>query len=385
MLFLTYGSFVDLGWKHIPKILTFQVVLTVVYLLIHKRILFVVAKIDFLKNIGKFKLDKLAYVILCLIFFVIGAQFYYNGFPIIKAFRSDDYDWIGLLRRDAFLYTPGFIKYAAFIVFKAALPFFIVYFFARKRYWILVLVLTVGFFYSINFLEKSIIMSVLMPLTIFATLKKRWFVAVLSFLLIVGHTYILIYATNPEIRPGIAGISLEKDDKYKLTEKEREEANKRNSISVANNLLYHRIFLLPGEMVNNWFEIIPDQKPFLNGKGYRFIAGDDFVDYNQELYAYVYPEFAEKGNQGNVNVACFVYDYANFGWVGLVLAGIVMALIFGFVDGLLKDDFVLSIVINTFPCLFLSSSSYTTLLLTGGWGALILLLVMFKKNFNEKS
>ena len=386
MFFLALGSFIDLGWKHIPKILLFQVFLTIGYVGVNYLIKRKEKDFsDLIKLSGK-KLDLISYSLVVSIVVIISLVFVYtNGFPIVKAFISEDYYWIAELRKKIFRATPILLKYSAFITFKAIIPFLIVYYFSRKNKWMVALLIAIGFLYSINLLNKSIILSVLVPIMIFSAFKRKWILSALSIGLVVLHTYVLIYGTNPEIRPewnlnkGSAG------QEYSLSKEEVAEIKKKSSIKKANNLLVHRVFLLPGEMVNNWFELIPEEKPFLYGDGYRFIAGSDFRDYNQELYKEIYPKFYNLGIRGNVNVASFVYDYANFGWLGLMLSGVVLALIFVFVDWIFRDNFLLTIVFNTFPCLFLSSSSYTTLLVTGGWGTLIVLFVLFKKNFNAEN
>ena len=67
--------------------------------------------------------------------------------------------------------------------------------------------------------------------------------------------------------------------------------------------------ITPGEIVGDWFEIIPNQKPYLNGNGYGFysrLSGGKFQDYTKELYPIIYRENHEKGLSGTVNVAHFM-------------------------------------------------------------------------------
>lgn len=138
--------------------------------------------------------------------------------------------------------------------------------------------------------------------------------------------------------------------------------------------------VVPGKTVGDWFLLIPDEYPFLNGCGYRFarIFGCEFTEYSKVFYPRLYPQYAEKGLKGTVNVATFMYEYSNFGKTGLVLAALIVSLLFLFIQKLFDQDFVWLAVFNFFPALMLSSTSFTTLLFSGGWGLTILLFFIFR-------
>ena len=162
------------------------------------------------------------------------------------------------------------------------------------------------------------------------------------------------------------------------------EVNNRSGLEQILLNLYQRTTVVPGEMVVRWFETVPENKPFLWGSGYRLLAllkGEEFRNYSVELYPLFYPEFAKKGFKGSMNTASFMYDYANFGKIGLVLSGILLALIIVFLHALFGEDFHSKISINAFSILFLSSAAITTTLFSGGWGVMILLyLVLMRSN-----
>jgi len=152
--------------------------------------------------------------------------------------------------------------------------------------------------------------------------------------------------------------------------------------------LYNRVLILPGEIVSEWFRLIPAEKPFLAGDGYRLVAklrGHPFVNYSVDLYKVLYPEYVAQGLNGTVNVASFMYDYANFGTSGLILAGFLLALLLVIMELIFKDDLVGKMSINIFPILLLSSGALTTLLFSGGWGFLILMYYLFLYNNNQKA
>ena len=98
----------------------------------------------------------------------------------------------------------------------------------------------------------------------------------------------------------------------------------------------------------------------------------------------MYPNYAARGIKGNVNVASFMYDYANFGWKGFIISGISIGLLFILIEWLFIDRFILKLSINTIPVFLLSSQAITTALFSGGWGLMLILYFLFikKKDFN---
>ena len=152
--------------------------------------------------------------------------------------------------------------------------------------------------------------------------------------------------------------------------------------------LEKRILIVPGKTITGWFKHIPKDLPYQNGSGYRFakfITKKEYSNYAKELYPLMYPTYAARGLQGNVNVASFMYDYANFGWKGFIISGISIGLLFVFIEWLFMDRFVLKLSINTIPVLLLSSQAITTALFSGGWGLMLLLYFLFRKKegFNK--
>jgi len=100
---------------------------------------------------------------------------------------------------------------------------------------------------------------------------------------------------------------------------------------------------------------------------------------------FFYPEYAKQGIKGSVNTAHFMRSYANFGWWGLPISAILLASFFGFLNNIYrKTNPNLAFSLQIFPLLLLSSGSLLTLLFSGGWG-LILVLIMLspsKDNLN---
>jgi hypothetical protein len=192
------------------------------------------------------------------------------------------------------------------------------------------------------------------------------------------YLYILLYVTNPQLRE--IEIPEEIKNQPALIEEEKDEFEARRN-KMFGYAIYKRVMLVPGKMVSDWFKHIPEHKPFLHGCGYHFLApflGCEFRNYAQELYPLIYPKYAARGIQGNVNVAHFMYDYANFGKTGIFIGGIFMALIIAIFDTVFSFSIVYKFSVNTFYVLMLSSSALTTLLFSGGWGIMLFLFFIFK-------
>jgi hypothetical protein len=109
-----------------------------------------------------------------------------------------------------------------------------------------------------------------------------------------------------------------------------------------------------------------------------------YIDYSKELYPILKPNYAKKGLSGTVNVASFVREYSNFGYLGLFLGGAIIALVLVFIDKIFLgyENFYYSI--NLFPIFLFSSSSILTILFSGGWFVFILLFFIFCKSYNQR-
>jgi hypothetical protein len=194
----------------------------------------------------------------------------------------------------------------------------------------------------------------------------------------------LVMIQNPEIRKS----EVSKKEIVKTNPK----STKTNTNSSFKNILIgleKRILIVPGKTVTGWFKHIPKDLPYQNGSGYRFakvITKKEYSNYSRELYPYMYPSYANRGLKGSVNVASFMYDYANFGWKGFIISGLTLGLLFVFIEWLFIDRLTLKLSINSMPVFLLSSQAITTALFSGGWGLMLLLYFLFRKkeDFNKK-
>ena len=299
-----------------------------------------------------------------------------SGSPLIKAFKSLDYYGIVDLRKSITRDHAFYWNYGLNFSLKAIIPFLILYFHIKGPRWFFYFFVALSSFYALSLLQKSFIVTIFLPLIVYTVYEQKWKILLISMFIIISGIVNIYFATNPVLRGGKPAKSIV------VAEKKGERSKYR--IVVIGKAITKRLAIIPGEMVSEWFENIPSKKPFLFGQGYRFIApflGKEYVSYSLELYPIMKPKYAEKGIKGSVNAASFMYEYANFGWLGLILSGFLLALIFNFVELIFFQHTLLKICLNIFPMLMLSSTSLFTLLLTGGWIINILLFVCFSGSF----
>jgi len=88
-----------------------------------------------------------------------------------------------------------------------------------------------------------------------------------------------------------------------------------------------RIFAVPALVTYSYFELVPGQMDFLYGKTSKVIAyltGSSFFDSANYIYRQEFPTSIESGTSN----ACFVGTaWANFGWCGVILEGLLAGML----------------------------------------------------------
>jgi hypothetical protein len=311
-------------------------------------------------------------------FIFIGIHFASIGeIPIYECWQKTDILETARLRQSITEDGTTWINYGSSFLVKGFLPFILLMLLIQKDWFWFVLMLFVSLFYEINLLQKNYFLLLLSPVILYSLFQRKWIQAgVLSFLVVLG-VYGLIYASNPELR----GIQPSKDNKTEIKLNPKDEFK---SFQAGSSGIINRILIVPGKVVGLWFNNIPSKYPFLYGNGYSFVAKFrhvPLVEYSNDLYAELYPQYAADGLRGSVNTASFMYDYANFGFGGLLLSGVVMAFWLFLLQGLFPSVKIL-FILNLFPIVMLTSTSLLTLLFSGGWLLTVLLFLLFKRKFN---
>jgi hypothetical protein len=295
--------------------------------------------------------------------------FWLGKIPFLEAWQTPLLSEAHLIRKIGSASLPKWLHYASTWSIRAILPASALFFLIKKNKIGFTLSLFVGVLYGLALLQKSLVLWVSIPILVYFLLQRQWIRAILVMAL-TGFLFVLaIFANNPQLHGGV-------NDLRTPTQSEQ----KSSQVSEG---LFKRIFIVPGKTISMWFSHVPKDKPFLYGKDfglYTKLTGQKTADYNLELYPLFYPAYAKQGVKGSVNTAHFMRTYANFGWWGLPLAAALLALFFQLLNIVhRKTQGGLAFSLQIFPLLLLSSGSLLTLLFSGGWGLIILLLFFSPK------
>lgn len=296
-----------------------------------------------------------------------------GGPPIVKALSSSNLKSFCDVRENIHTDSSKIFVYLSSINIKAILPFALFHFIVLNKKKIFIPLILLAGLYGFSMMQKSFMFSVFFPAISYTLIQKKWLLSIsLSSIILIG-VFSLTVLLNKYI-----------DDDEKIV---KVPSNQPPFLFKLSKGLIKRVVIVPGETISQWFNVIPEKKPYLYGDGYPFIAklrARKYIDYSKELYPILKPDYAKKGLSGTVNVASFVREYSNFGYLGLFLGGALIALVLVFIDKMFLgyENFYYSI--NLFPIFLFSSSSILTILFSGGWFVFILLFFIFCKSYNQQ-
>lgn len=413
-IILTIGVVYYSGTKHIDKLILVILSFGFSYYLLSKINLFnKLFHIEIKSNIIK---DHYLFI-LSLSMFLIDI-FFLGGVPVLVSLKADTVSEFCNIRNSIHQDTPILWVYLSNLNMKALLPFSLFHFLYKKNNLLFSLTLVLAIFYAFAMMQKSFILVVLMPALILSIFSKKY---IYSLFMLCSISIIVLFSTYSlnrvidneaemilnESRSVSNQIIEENDHEVGIrVRKSRVENNHGisntnaddssssfNKVNVESEVSFFlkiigglstRIFIIPGSTVNSWFDIIPSKKPFLYGDGYPFLAkirGHEYHNYSKELFPIMKPEYAEKKLIGTVNVASFVREYADFGYFGLILGGLLISLFLVSLDMIFKSFPIPYYALNLFPIFLLSSSSILTLFFSGGWGLIVFLFFIFKHQY----
>ena len=232
-------------------------------------------------------------------------------------------------------------------------------------------------------MQKSYFVTLFIPILIYCLLNKKWVNSLGYFAIPITGILLLVIVTNPNMRTKDKTITSIQQTPNSVSQPDHNyQPVKGSKIKKIAETLSNRIFLIPGKMVSDWFKHIPHDLPYLKGCGYRFLKPftNCYKNYQLELYEIVYPQSYNKGFKGSLNTSSFMYDFANFGIIGLLISALILGFIISFIEVIFVDNIILKFSINAFYILMLSSSAISTLLFSGGWALMIILFGVFRKN-----
>ena len=368
-LLLIFGDVYVYGIKHLNQLVFYFASFVMVYFLMNKFTLkWMLPELKFNQKL------MVKFLIVIGLGIVASHLLSLGGSPAIESLDLMKISEVNMKRKSIGTNSHFIWKYLSSMNIKAILPFLLLILLIEKNkmYWV---VFFIGCFYCFSLMQKSHILSFLIPVLLYTLFKKNWLYALKYGITIAVVIIGLVFVSSPSLRGGINDL--------RKTELKSQKSNDSKIVSIAKSLT-KRIFIMPGEMVGNWFEIIQQKKPFLKGKGYNAfckITKQKYHDYNLELYPVIFPDYANQGIKGSVNSAHFMRGYSNFGNLGLFLSAIMLALMLSVLNIVFQSsNQTMKLCINLFPIFLLSSGSLSTILFSGGWGLLILLFWIFKND-----
>lgn len=309
--------------------------------------------------------------------------------PGFAALWEFDYDTLIRLRKSASSGIPTLFSYIYSFTLRAVVPFAIIYTYLKGKPIQLTLLIFVAFMVAVNGMQKSFYITFFFPLALLLTYEKKYIKAGITVIGIMFSIIFMVYVTNPSLKYSVVRYFINVEKTFEGNPLAQEKIDQLDEISVSEanssaiSAILSRTIFKPGQTVGKWFDAVPSEKPFLRGKGYKLyvlFTGAEYHDYSTEMYPLLYPHYAERGYLGTVNVASFMYDYANWGLAGLPISAFIVALLLLFITVVFAGDTALGIALNTAPVLLLSSTNYTSLLFSGGWGLIILLYFVLLKH-----
>lgn len=394
---LYYSIISESGPKSAPQLLTYAGSLLLSYGLFRKLLFKGDGReaarkdrqaISFIKYPDRFA-DGL--LIVCAIF--IASHFFYLGYvPVADGILSNDYYDIMRIRQSVFFEAPAVFRYLPNIILKSLLPFLLLYYCVvgqKGRFWLSMVIAT---FYGVALMNKMFVVILYAPLMLYLLFNRRFFTAAWIALLPLGALALLVFVQNPQVRPELwtargaatasgkplvieAPTTLEQ-----LVEKKKTQSSAYPALQFVETI-YLRVFVVPGQVVTVWFSNIPQKLPFANGCGYRLIAairGCEFRFFPSLVHDIENPILVREGVRGTMTAASFMEDYANFGNKGLVLSGIVLALLFALIARLFAGNWRWALILNFIPVAMMIELPLSTVLLTGGWATTFLLYPIFR-------
>lgn len=375
LLILTYGVVLTSGTVYLHYLLMIWLVTFTMYFVAKRWLIFPFYKVLRIKFLSENMIGTCLFLTCTLIFIL--DLFFCKGLPILHYKDISTLNEFTELRANIYENTPSLQIYLSSWNIKAFIPFTLIFLYLNKRKLLFTLLLILAVVYALSMMQKSLILSVLFPLIIVGIFQKRVFFVILLLSIslsvimgLVAMTSHYIHNTRVEQPVNTDHLELSLGGKmYRYTYG-----------------IYKRVMIVPGEMVAEWFRVIPKEKPFLNGDGYNFISklrGTTYHDYSTELYPLIRPYYVERGLSGTVNVASFMRGYSNFGMFGLIVSCAIISLFLANLEVIFRDDKNLFIAINCFPIFLLSSGNLLTLLVSGGWIVLICLSILFKNHLTK--
>lgn len=316
---------------------------------------------------------------------------YLGRVPVFAGIRSDDYYDIMRIRQGVFYEASALFRYVPNLLVKSVLPFLLLFYSVTGRRRLFWLTVVLGTFYGLSLLNKLFVVILFAPLILHLCFSGRLYTAARMALIPLAALALLVFVQNPHIRPEFWTPRDKATASGKPLVAEGYVSRKHTESASYPALqfietIYLRVFIVPGEVVTAWFNNIPANLPFAEGCGYRLVAaarGCEFRFHPSLVHDIENPRLVKEGVHGTMTAASFMEDYANFGAKGLVLSGVLLALVLTLIARLFAGNWRWALILNLIPISMMLELPLTTVMLTGGWALTLLLYYVFRARLKE--
>lgn len=314
----------------LPWIALVSAISVVFYLVSNKAI----AALDFSPAVLSFKrivsVDAILSILSFFYVILVLLHFLRLGYiPLIESFNATSEVEISIVRQGGYEKLPVWMRYGSDFALKSLGPSLLVLACSLRSRWFLPLLAT-GVFYTCGLMARSLPLILLLPLCGYLLFTRQWWRLALAsggaLLLVMALTIVSV----PAFRDLPIGSQVIDIDAARLDDGEGAKLSSANSRVLT---LLERVLVVPGRVMNQWYEIYREPSQRENGCGYRVLAvvlNCSYVHIPTKLYAHYYPDRVEEGMQGSLNAVYLMTDYANFGAFGFCISGIVAGVVFAF-------------------------------------------------------
>jgi hypothetical protein len=330
--------------------------------------------------------------------FIVTKHFALIGYvPIIEAISGASELDVSIVRQGGYFDLPGFMRYASDYSAKALAPalLLVTYYFRSRLFWV---VLVIGVFYSTGLFARILPIMLLAPLLLLMLTQRRWLHAAavagllcfqLAFATAVATPVIRAALNLPQIADSassegdegayVSPGSIKTPENLRPPPKRPDDDWRRTSILYS---FYDRMVLVPGQVIDQWFQYYAEPEQRESGCGYRVVAsvlGCSYVPIPSKLYAAFYQDNAAQGMRGSLNAASFMTEYANFGPAGFLLSALMGGLMFAAVS-LIYRDHPFALPMNLPLIVIAMETSLLTAVNSGsGWLVMTAVFIVFSR------
>jgi len=301
--------------------------------------------------------------------------------PAWRALHAEDDFAAARIRQEGYYALEVWKRYASDYAIKGIGPTLLVLAMHHRSpiFWPALLV---GAFYTTSLFVKVNPIYLLLPLVFYLGMRRR-FVAALGIALVMVTSVAINWSiSSAEVREDLSAAAMPLIEKrpHAIGETSRPQLDIPGWTLVLS--FRERLIIVPSRVTAQWYYQYRDPVDREHGCGYRLVAkllGCDYVHIPTKLYRIYYLDLVrDQGLTGSLNSGSYMHDFANYGYVGVVVGAVVFAFLFYALRFLCRGQAPL-LALSVMPVLSLAEMPLSTLLNSGGWMLIMLvsLLILY--------